>query len=112
MRRICYLFIVFQTGIIYEEEYDETAEGEVKQYIEETNAAKDVSYHSKIEQMKGVKKAQGNMMDVGIGIIAIPWKMVIIAVVVLVAICVEISLITYRNSVKRHSIVERIRCIE
>ncbi|MDD3404588.1 MAG: ABC transporter permease [Hespellia sp.] len=181
--------IVFQTGIIYEEEYDEIAEQEVKQYVEETTHAKDVSYDSKIESMKGVKKAQGNMMGVGIGIIAIltligimnyintvygnmqsrqmeisimesvgmsekqvkgmlikegllfalgsfaitatvglgityacyqavnymdvtfaiPWKMVIIAVVVLVVICVEIPLITYRKSVKRYSIIERIR---
>ncbi|SHK69207.1 ABC transporter permease [Hespellia stercorisuis] len=63
--------MVFQTGVVYEEMYDEQTEAEVKQYVEDTSYAKDVSYNSKIEMAKSIKKMQGNMMGVGIGIILV-----------------------------------------
>ncbi|SHJ58212.1 hypothetical protein [Hespellia stercorisuis] len=50
-----------------------------------------------------------NYMEVAF---TIPWKMVLASAAVLVLICVEIPLITYKRSVKKHSIVERIRCVE
>lgn len=59
---------VFKTGVQYEGEYDTSAEQVVKDAMEESAYPKDFSYDSKIEEMQRVKKAQGNMMGIGIGI--------------------------------------------
>lgn len=63
--------IVFKIGITYEEEFDEETEKEVLSVADGISRAKDYSYESKIEMMKTVKKAQGNMMEVGISIVLI-----------------------------------------
>lgn len=60
-----------KVGIYYEESYDEKTETKLLSLMENDSDAKDFSYDSKIEMMKDVKKAQGNLMEVGIGIIAI-----------------------------------------
>lgn len=52
-------------------EYDEAAETEIKGILEKGLYKKDFSYDSRIEEMKNIKKAQGNMMGVGIGIVLI-----------------------------------------
>lgn len=62
---------VFKAGIFYDKAYDEKTETELLSLMEHDSDAKDFSYDSKIEMMKNVKKAQGNLMGVGIGIIAI-----------------------------------------
>lgn len=62
---------VFKVGIRYDEEYDEDTEGRILELLQQSPDAKDFSYDSKIEEMEYVRKAQGNMMGVGIGIIAI-----------------------------------------
>lgn len=59
---------VFKTSIQYEQEYDTAAEADVKNAIDTSAYPKDFSYESKIEEMKSVSKAQGNMMGIGIGI--------------------------------------------
>lgn len=63
--------IVFKIGITYREEYDEETEKELLAAVDEIPRAKDYSYESKIELAKTVKKAQGNMMEVGISIVLI-----------------------------------------
>lgn len=63
--------LVFKAGIYYDEAYDEKTEEELLSLIENDPNAKDFSYDSKIEMMKSVKKAQGNLPGIGIGIIVI-----------------------------------------
>ncbi len=63
--------IIFKIGITYAEEYDEETEGRLLSAVDQIPRAKDYSYDSKIELMKTVKKAQGNMMEVGICIVLI-----------------------------------------
>lgn len=61
--------ILYKLGIQYDEEYDEKTEKDILSTVKNhTNA---FSYESKIELMKNVKDAQGNMMEVGIGIVVI-----------------------------------------
>ncbi|MGL6201343.1 MAG: FtsX-like permease family protein [Lachnospiraceae bacterium] len=63
--------IIAKVGIRYEEEYNEEVETALLSVMNDSSYAKDYSYSSKIELMKNVKKAQGNMMEVGIGIVLI-----------------------------------------
>ena len=59
---------ISRAGIQYKEEYDAQTESQIKDFAEKGPHGGDVSYDSKIDTMKSVKKAQGNMMGVGIGI--------------------------------------------
>lgn len=59
---------VLKAAILYEEEYDEQVEGRILELLKSSPYHKDFSYNSKIEAMEDVKKAQGNMMGIGIGI--------------------------------------------
>lgn len=59
---------ISRAGIQYKEEYDAQTEAQIKDFAEKGPHGGDVSYDSKIDTMKSVKKAQGNMMGVGIGI--------------------------------------------
>ena len=59
---------VLKANILYEEEYDEELEGRILKLLKASPYHKDFSYESKIETMKDVKKSQGNMMGIGIGI--------------------------------------------
>ncbi len=63
--------VIFKIGITYEEEFDEETENAVLSAVNEIPQAKDYSYESKIELMKTVKRAQGNMMEVGISLVLI-----------------------------------------
>lgn len=62
---------VSKVNIQYEKEYDRQAEQAVLDSINESSHRKDFSYVSRIESMENLKKAQGNMMEVGIGIVLI-----------------------------------------
>ena len=62
---------VYKTGIRYEEEFDQKAEEDMFALLQADTYAEDFSWESKIEEMEMVKKAQGNMMEVGIGIVLI-----------------------------------------
>lgn len=59
---------ISKVGIEYEREYDEEAEDKIKDLMDDSSYKKDFSYSSKIEEVKTVEKAQGNMMRIGIGL--------------------------------------------
>lgn len=63
--------IVFKEGIRYTEEYDQETENAVLSIIKESPDETDFSWSSKIKTAENVKAAQGNMMEVGIGIVLI-----------------------------------------
>ncbi len=63
--------IIFKAGIRYEEEFDERTEQAIQKILTDSPGAKDYSWDSKIEQAAHVKKAQGHMMEVGLGIAVI-----------------------------------------
>ena len=56
-----------EIDIQYEKEYDEDTEKEVK-IITTSPHARDFSWESRLEDMKDIERAQGNMMEIGIGI--------------------------------------------
>lgn len=60
--------IICKAGIYYNEEYDQQTEEQILSVLENSLNFKDFSWDSKIELMKNVKKAQGNMMLVGAGL--------------------------------------------
>ena len=60
---------VSKVSIRYRREYDTEAEDRIKGLIEASKEKKDFSYNSKIEELQMVKKAQGNMMGIGMGIV-------------------------------------------
>lgn len=62
---------VAKAGIKYRQEYDKDAEGEILTAMRQSPYAKDFSYESKIDEMETLKSAQGNMMEIGIGIVVI-----------------------------------------
>lgn len=55
----------------YRQEYDREAEEEVLSMLRKSAYPKDISRESKLEELERVKKAQGNMMEVGLGIVLI-----------------------------------------
>lgn len=63
--------IVFKAGIRYTEEYDQETENTVLSIMKESPDETDFSWSSKIKTAENVKAAQGNMMEVGIGIVLI-----------------------------------------
>lgn len=58
-------------GVKYEKEYDRETEKAVLSIFNESPYPNDYSYESKIEEADGIKKAQGNMLEVGVGIVLI-----------------------------------------
>lgn len=62
---------VSKINIQYEKEYDKQAEELVLSRMNSGPHSRDFSYESRIEGMENLKKAQGNMMGVGIGIVLI-----------------------------------------
>lgn len=60
--------IIYKIGIRYREEYDAKTEAEILSVLDAGPHGKDYSYESRIEMKKEVEKAQGNMMEIGIGI--------------------------------------------
>lgn len=58
----------YKALVYYDEAYDEETEHAVKSFMEKKAGAKNLKYESKIEDMKDIEAAQGNMMEVGTGI--------------------------------------------
>ncbi len=58
----------YKVLVYYDEAYDEETEHAVKSFMEQKAGAKNLKYESKIEDMKEIEAAQGNMMYVGTGI--------------------------------------------
>lgn len=66
--------LVFRMSVSYKEPYDQETEQKVLRKIQEAPGQKDFSYTSKIEDLKEARRAQGNMMGVGIGLtVIIAW---------------------------------------
>ena len=63
--------ITLKTSIKYHKEYDRDTEQEILALLEKNDNAKDFSWESKIEDADEIEKAQGNMPQVGIGIVLI-----------------------------------------
>ncbi len=59
---------VAKLSLFYDETYDEAAEQELISLMESSPDANDFSCSSRLEAKENVEKAQGNMMEVGIGI--------------------------------------------
>lgn len=59
---------VSKLGVRYEKEYDTSLEKDIQYMLKNSQYPKDYSYESKLEELKTVTKAQGNMMRIGIGI--------------------------------------------
>ena len=59
---------ISKLNIRYTKEYDDETEGRIRKKLSQSPYAKDVSYESRIDSMKDIKKAQGNMTGVGVGI--------------------------------------------
>lgn len=71
LREFCEEPLIYKVGLRYRQEYDHEAEEEVLSMIRESAYPKDISRESKLEELERVKKAQGNMMEVGMGIVLI-----------------------------------------
>ena len=65
--------ITLKTSIKYHKEYDRDTEQEILALLEENDNAKDFSWEYKIEDADEIEKAQGNMPQLGIGIVLITW---------------------------------------
>lgn len=63
--------ITLKTSVKYEKEYDRDTEQEIMDLLEENDNRKDFSWVSQIEDADEIEKAQGNMMQIGIGIVMI-----------------------------------------
>ena len=63
--------ITLKTSIKYQKEYDRETENEIVALLEKNKNAKDFSWESKIEEADEIQKAQGNMPQVGMGIVLI-----------------------------------------
>ena len=63
--------ITLKTSIKYHKEYDRDTEQEILSLLEESDNAKDFFWESKIEDADEIEKAQGNMPQLGIGIVLI-----------------------------------------
>lgn len=64
-------WFVQKASILYEKEYDKKTESEILSVLENSDYAKDFSYESKIDDINTIKKAQGNMMEIGVGMVCI-----------------------------------------
>ena len=63
--------IIFKAGIQYEKEFDEKTEHAVENILRKSPDASDFSWESKIQQAEIIKKAQGHMVEIGLGIVLI-----------------------------------------
>lgn len=59
---------VSKVSVQYQQEYDEDTENKILNLMKTSPYKKDFSYESKIQEIKTVTKAQGNMLGIGIGI--------------------------------------------
>ena len=63
--------ITLKMSVKYKKEYDRAAEQSVLNLLEESDGAKDFSWESKIEEVNEIERAQGDMPQIGIGIVLI-----------------------------------------
>ncbi len=63
--------LVYKTSIRYQKEYDEETESQLTAMIEQNPYADDFSYESKIKEKESIEKAQGHMIEIGLGMVFI-----------------------------------------
>ena len=63
--------ITLKMSVKYKKEYDRATEQSILNLLEENDGAKDFSWESKIEEADEIERAQGNMPQIGIGIVLI-----------------------------------------
>ena len=63
--------ITLKMSVKYKKEYDRATEQSVLNLLEESDGAKDFSWESKLEETDEIERAQGNMPQIGIGIVLI-----------------------------------------
>ena len=63
--------ITLKMSVKYKKEYDRATEQSVLNLLEESDGAKDFSWESKLEETDEIERAQGNMLQIGIGIVLI-----------------------------------------
>lgn len=63
--------MISKIGIQYRKEFDESAEKQILRLMETSKYQKAFSYESRIEEKERIEKAQGNLMEIGIGIAVI-----------------------------------------
>ena len=63
--------IVFKAGIRYQEEFQKATEDAIQNILLKSPDATDFSWESKIELAEEAEKAQGHMMEIGMGIVVI-----------------------------------------
>ena len=63
--------ITLKMSVKYKKEYDRATEQSVLNLLEESDGAKDFSWESKLEEADEIERAQGNMPQIGIGIVLI-----------------------------------------
>ena len=63
--------ITLKMSVKYKKEYDRATEQSVLNLLEESDGAKDFSWESKLEEADEIERAQGNMLQIGIGIVLI-----------------------------------------
>ena len=63
--------ITLKMSVKYKKEYDRATEQSILNLLEENDGAKDFSWKSKIEEADEIERAQGNMPQIGIGIVLI-----------------------------------------
>lgn len=63
--------ITAKIGLRYDEAYDEETEAAILSLLEGSGHGKDFSYESRIEDAAEIEKAQGNLPEVGMGIVLI-----------------------------------------
>ncbi|MDO4941215.1 MAG: ABC transporter permease [Lachnospiraceae bacterium] len=68
VRRISSDPYISRIRVNYQKEYDEVTENKIVKLMKKSPYSKDFSHNSKIESMKEVKKSQGNMLNIGVGI--------------------------------------------
>ena len=88
--------ITLKTSIKYHKEYDRDTEQEILSLLEESDNAKDFSWESKIEDADEIEKAQGNMPQLGIGLL----------------VCTMVPVLTWIILEKNGTVVERIKGVE
>ena len=63
--------LTLKMSVKYKKEYDRATEQSVLNLLEESDGAKDFSWESKLEGADEIERAQGNMPQIGIGIVLI-----------------------------------------
>ncbi len=63
--------MILKSSVKYHKEYDKNTEQEILNLLKESDNAKDFSWESKVEEAEEIEAAQGNMPQVGMGIVLI-----------------------------------------